>query len=83
MALTRREARARQKALPEFSRDHREILVGRPYGQMLLDFLNSRGISGATRDESYCDIITLPPDCDLNVVENVVREWVDGWNVRP
>jgi hypothetical protein len=76
--LTPRERRAREKAKPELDRLHREIFVGRPYGQRLLDFLRQNGIRGLVDNSSFCDVITLGSGTDLDKVDDLIAEWMDG-----
>ena len=76
--LPLREYRAREKARPELNREHRDILVGRSYGQRFLTFLQQNGIRGLVVEESFSDIITLGCDTDLDHVESLITAWMNG-----
>lgn len=78
-----REKRAREKARPELCRKHGDIIVGRPYGASLEAYLESNGISGTVQEESFCDIIILGPSADLDRVNDLIVQWMDGGDFTP
>jgi hypothetical protein len=73
-----RERRAREKARPELNREHRDILVGHPYGDRLKAFLEQRGIRGTAIEESFVAILTVPADANLDQVEHLIDDWMNG-----
>jgi hypothetical protein len=81
--LSRREQRARAKACPELNREHRDILVGRPYGEPLMAYLKSNGVKGLVKEESFADMIILGSDTILDDVERLLQLWTEGADFRP
>ena len=81
--FSRREKRAREKARPELDRRYRDIIVGRPYGASLTAYLESNGITGNVREESFCDIIILDGSADLDRVQDLMDQWKRGEDFTP
>ncbi len=77
-SISRREQRAREKAMPELSQEFRAILVGKPYGERLQSFLRDNGISDISLEVSFCDIIALGGAPDFVRIQNLINEWIAG-----
>jgi len=78
-----RERNARDKARPQLNREHCDILVGRPYGKKLSNFLRQNGVAIVNILDEFVDIIEIAKESDLDKVDRLIEDWTKGDDFTP